>query len=559
MFGTFDGEISVPTELREATQELDALKALLQSFAMDLEEPEGDQRPPKWPKPGPKGAPGGGKGKRQPQPRGARFGSSWKDNDWRNQGQQGQWEWEPRQPQWTSQQEETQAQQLSKLQAIISMLTTLVLRQEVQLSVRRQDTAYVVFIKTHGQDNLAQSLYAIGQKWHQLKQSSPEKLTAPMRSVLFQHFVETIKQKFQQMLATPSSRSHAQELGLISDNGNAIPALRWDTTSKTHVPDTRIEALQPVEIKALLDQLLILGSKEFVVTRFHGMRKLSEEYSSPTLGMFLEIGNRTSEAKEAWEILHKLNQSAAWMAGGCYLRHERMQLSALAKRLAADGPDHTSNMMLRRNVSDDFNCVVTAQSLLHKWQQQADNQFPHSGAIGQQPIEPPQLCIESPLSGELIHEVLHAIVPHSFPCCIGIVHSATMSELRAMGSCGPFSPRVGPASSGPSDTEPIVTSAHFRRMRSCPVLLAFLQVELAIGQVREEIQETCLLQVGLELPQAFKQRFAVSAMAAVPVETSNDVKAAYKKGLTEDVSGNHQTALANFGKAKCLSGQKSFW
>ncbi|CAE7285672.1 unnamed protein product, partial [Symbiodinium microadriaticum] len=281
------------------------------------------------------GAPGGGKGKRQPQPRGARFGSSWKDNDWRNQGQQGQWEWEPRQPQWTSQQEETQAQQLSKLQAIISMLTTLVLRQEVQLSVCRQDTAYVVFIKTHGQDNLAQSLYAIGQKWHQLKQSSPEKLTAPMRSVLFQHFVETIKQKFQQMLATPSSRSHAQELGLISDNGNAIPALRWDTTSKTHVPDTRIEALQPVEIKALLDQLLILGSKEFVVTRFHGMRKLSEEYSSPTLGMFLEIGNRTSEAKEAWEILHKLNQSAAWMAGGCYLRHERMQLSALAKRLAA--------------------------------------------------------------------------------------------------------------------------------------------------------------------------------------------------------------------------------
>ena len=26
-------------------------------------------------------------------------------------------------------------------------------------------------------------------------------------------------------------------------------------------------------------------------------------------------------------------------------------------------------------------------------------------------------------------------------------------------------------------------------MRSCPVLLAFLQVELAIGQVREEIQD----------------------------------------------------------------------
>jgi len=43
-------------------------------------------------------------------------------------------------------------------------------------------------------------------------------------------------------------------------------------------------------------------------------------------------------------------------------------------------------------------------------------------------------------------------------------------------------------------------------------------------------------------------------MATVPVETSNDVKAAYKKGLAEDLCGNHQDALANFGKAACLSG-----
>ena len=84
-----------------------------------------------------------------------------------------------------------------------------------------------------------------------------------------------------------------QELGL--DKDASIPGLRWDPTTKQHVPDPRIEAMQPEAIKASLDRLLILGSREFVVTRFHGMRKLSEEYSSPTLGMFLEIGNRTNE------------------------------------------------------------------------------------------------------------------------------------------------------------------------------------------------------------------------------------------------------------------------
>ncbi|CAE7893498.1 hypothetical protein AK812_SmicGene24821 [Symbiodinium microadriaticum] len=339
MFGTFSGEIPVPSELREATQELDTLKALLpslpQTFAMDLEEPEGDHRPPKWQKPGPKGAPNGGKGKRQQLPRGPRSSNSWRDNEWQGQNPPTQWNWEPRRSGWTSQQEDAQAKQLAELKAIISMLTTLVLRQEIQLSVSRQDTAYVVFIKTQGQNNLAQSLYSIGDQWHQMKQSSPEKLRAPMRSVLFQHFIETIKLRFHQMLASPSSRSQAQELGLISAKDSLIPGLRWDPTAKTHVQEDRIEPLRPEEITASLDRLLILASKEFVVTRFHGMRKLAEEYTSPTLGMFLEIGNRTNEAQEAWELLHKLTQSAVWMAGGCYLRHERLQLSALAKRLAA--------------------------------------------------------------------------------------------------------------------------------------------------------------------------------------------------------------------------------
>ena len=36
-------------------------------------------------------------------------------------------------------------------------------------------------------------------------------------------------------------------------------------------------------------------------------------------------------------------------------------------------------------------------------------------------------------------------------------------------------------------------------------------------------------------------------------------EAAYKKGLAEDLCGNHQDALANFGKAACLSGQALFF
>ena len=81
------------------------------------------------------------------------------------------------------------------------------------------------------------------------------------------------------------------------------------------------------DIKAL-KELIVLCAKDFVQTRFHGMRKLSAEYSSPTLGMFLEVGLRTPEVNSAWNLFHQLQQFAAWKAAGVFLKareaaHER--------------------------------------------------------------------------------------------------------------------------------------------------------------------------------------------------------------------------------------------
>ncbi|CAE7739424.1 unnamed protein product, partial [Symbiodinium sp. CCMP2456] len=300
-----------------------------------------DQRPQKWPKPGPKGTQlsgrRGGKGRRPQQSQGAnwdRSNDSWNGSEWaRRQPQDPRRD--QRRPQRGQRQEDDQSQQLAELKAIVTMLTSLVLRQEVQLNICRQDTAYVIFLQTQGEDSLARSLYVIGEQWHRTKSESPDQLKAPLRVIMFQHFIEMTKTRFTKMMETPSSRSQALERGLLTEAPAMIPGLRWDPIEKRHVKDPRVTPLKPEEVLEAMDRLLILSSQELVINRFHGMRKLSEEYASPSIGMFLELGLRTGAANEAWNLLHKLSQSAAWMATGGYLRHEHLHLSALAKRLAA--------------------------------------------------------------------------------------------------------------------------------------------------------------------------------------------------------------------------------
>ena len=72
----------------------------------------------------------------------------------------------------------------------------------------------------------------------------------------------------------------------------------------------------------------------FVVHRFHGTLSLAEEYQSSTITMLCEIGLRTDAAAKAWMTLDRLCHNATWLPAGCYLRHERMQRSALANRIS---------------------------------------------------------------------------------------------------------------------------------------------------------------------------------------------------------------------------------
>ncbi|OLP84381.1 LINE-1 retrotransposable element ORF2 protein [Symbiodinium microadriaticum] len=219
-------------------------------------------------------------------------------------------------------------------QAAIKMLTTMMLRHEAQFAIQKQDTSYVVFIQTGFPDSVAVSTHRIAQNWHAMKTATPEKLEAPMRAILFQHFIKTVLGKLELLLQTLSSKSMAVSLGLLLENEEDLPAMKWDPENRKHVPDTSLPSMKATEAVQTLQMILQRCTTPLVISRYHATRKLAQEYQGDTLTMLLEVGLRTKEANEVWSALHRMEKSSAWVTAGTYLRREGMQRSALGKRLA---------------------------------------------------------------------------------------------------------------------------------------------------------------------------------------------------------------------------------
>ena len=164
-------------ELAQATSELDMIRALTPTLqatpsapatsteapapvpdqAMDASdksatrartEDTGDKskdRQAKWSRPASKGNQQGrgGKGQSQNSSKWENW-SNWKDHD-------------------------KDKSDLNQLKQHVDMLTTLVLRQEHQLMINRQDTSYIIFIRTDVTPSLAVTSFNIGQSWKRPK------------------------------------------------------------------------------------------------------------------------------------------------------------------------------------------------------------------------------------------------------------------------------------------------------------------------------------------------------------------------------------------------------
>ncbi|CAE7037401.1 PEX19-1 [Symbiodinium microadriaticum] len=187
----------------------------------------------KYHKGGPKGAPGKGRGNGGQQR--APSGNSWRVAA-TNQGVHTQ---QPRKvpDNYPWREDELIDVDPTQMKAIVKMLTTIVIRHENQHAIARQDTAFVLFVRTDAPDSLAKSTYILAQQWHETKAKTPEQLRHPMRVILFQRVIKVTMEKFEMMVASPSSRSTAVSLDWMSTDEQMVHGLKWDSEARKHVKE----------------------------------------------------------------------------------------------------------------------------------------------------------------------------------------------------------------------------------------------------------------------------------------------------------------------------------
>ena len=180
--------------------------------------------------------------------------------------------------------------------------------------------------------SLAVTSYNIGQSWKQAKTSNPESLKHPLRAILFQHLMTSMTSALENLLSDPQKVEQAKTLGWIQ--GEDFTGMKWNAEKKVHETDPNVPPIPIPQTLNLILEATKLCTEPFAINRYHAMRPLASEYSSPTLTMMLEIGLRTAEANRLWSIFNNIAQTSVWLAVGAYCRHERLQRSALANRLA---------------------------------------------------------------------------------------------------------------------------------------------------------------------------------------------------------------------------------
>ena len=126
--------------------------------------------PAKWQKGEAKGQNKAGRGKGRKQDSERSDNHNWSNSSWKK------WDDKP-------------DKERKELKSLVVMMGSLLLRHEDQQNITRLDGGFVLFLRTDVENNLAKGLYRTDQQWKTTKQQYPEKLTLPMRVVLFQSVV----------------------------------------------------------------------------------------------------------------------------------------------------------------------------------------------------------------------------------------------------------------------------------------------------------------------------------------------------------------------------------
>ncbi|CAE7384181.1 unnamed protein product [Symbiodinium natans] len=219
---------------------------------------------------------------------------------------------------------------------VVKMMARLSVRQADQLSILKLDTTYVLFLKTQGAMSITKDLWAMGNRWHEQKEQTPQDITMPLRNTLFSCLLRSLDLRLQALQEKEDARVQARSLHLLQDREDHVLAfnyMQWDSQTRQYLVKKDREPLALTELRRDIATMQANLAHPRVVNRFHAMRKLTEDLSGDVLPMHLEIGLRSQVAHQVFDCLDKWCHSGAFHLISATLRHERLGRDGLVSSL----------------------------------------------------------------------------------------------------------------------------------------------------------------------------------------------------------------------------------
>ena len=116
-------------------------------------------------------------------------------------------------------------------EALVSKMAQLLLRHEDFITGLSQSTSWVLFEGTAPPLSAVGAQARLGQEWHRMKRDSPESISQPLRTILFQTWAAELKNRLEAISRDPASKQQA--LGLQAmEEPDLFPYKKWNATHR---------------------------------------------------------------------------------------------------------------------------------------------------------------------------------------------------------------------------------------------------------------------------------------------------------------------------------------
>ncbi|CAE7208391.1 unnamed protein product [Symbiodinium sp. CCMP2456] len=247
----------------------------------------------------PKGNPGKGSG-------------SWEETEWPEWGNDFSDKWGS---------DSKESKEAKEIKEGIFSLQKMTLRHEDFGNCIKAELCWVMFLRLDMRASIVPSLYAMQQKWRELKEKHPEQLTAPMRIDLVKAMFREFAARLENLPQQEEQMAILAKLGWLSKDPMAWHYVRWDPDNERLRADTERDPIPHAQVAAVVGSIMQLVAAD-VVTRFHPSREITKQMGGKNLTMSLQTAIHGDAAASIRQHLRTLSGLGATQLLGMSVRQE---------------------------------------------------------------------------------------------------------------------------------------------------------------------------------------------------------------------------------------------